>query len=203
MLLGDPMSRLVSMLVIFAVALSAGLFVHASVSAQEPSVLLQPNPQDGVSCEAVLEDLHASAEVGMGSEMGPLTKVIQVFGIAPGMELVPVGVMLNFEDSSTWYGKQQPFSSTVPLKWGIGGFRSELDGSTKLTGLIVPIGGTIANFEMVEGKMTPLKTPWEGALETGALVIKPVDITNPKEWVYVYSSYTPENWNCEQGSVFP
>jgi hypothetical protein len=109
--------------------------------------------------------------------------------------------MLNFENSSTWFGKQQPFKSI--LKWGFGGFRTEPDGSTKLTGLIVPVGGTIADFKLMEGKMTPLKKPWTNALETGSLVIKPVDITNTKEWVYVYSAYSPEDWNCTQGIIIP
>lgn len=178
-----------------------GLGVHASLSVAGSSETLSSGFVKGISCQAELDALHASAESGTGSELSPISKVIQVYGILPGYELVPVGVILNFEDSSTWYGKQQPFETI--LKWGMGGFRTETDGSTKLTGLIVPIGGTIANFELMEGKMTPLKTPWEGALETGALVINPVDITNPKQWVYAYSSYSPENWNCEQGSVFP
>lgn len=180
------------------VLLALGLASHAVISADDAFTL---SPQDSAFCPVELAALHESAEEGMSAELTPISKVIQIYGIAPGYELVPVGVMLNFEDSSSWFGKQQPFETI--LKWGMGGFRKEADGSTKLTGLIVPIGGTIANFELMEGKMTPLNTPWAGALETGSLVIKPVDINNPNEWVYVYSSYAPEDWNCDAGIIFP
>jgi hypothetical protein len=180
------------------VLLTVGLGVHAFVLGMDAGAVLPQSPSDGLSCQAELDALYAYAAEGMGFEPSPITTIHQVFGIAPGMYLVPSGVILNFEDSSTWFGRQQPFDSL--LKWGHGGFRHESDGTTKLTGLIYPIDGN--QYQLMEGTMTPLNTPWDGALETGALVIQPADPNNPKEWVYVYSSYAPADWNCEQGTIW-
>lgn len=192
------MKRLISIFVAAFLLVGASAFAQETYSASpvNENTIVEPG-----ACDSALADLYDYASTGLGYEPTPISKIIQVYGIAPGYELVPKGVILNFEESNVWFGQQQPFAPL--LKWGFGGFRHETNGNTKLTGLIVPIGGTIANFQVMEGTMIPKAVPFEGAEETGALVITPGDPDNNHVWTYVYSTFTPENWDCSENSIFP
>ncbi|MEK6970804.1 MAG: hypothetical protein AABW68_03880 [archaeon] len=160
-----------------------------------------PEQAASVFCPVELGALHADASAAVGFDAPPISKVIQVYGILPGKELGPIGVILNFEGSTMWYAKQQPFSDE--LKWGFGGWRTKEDGSTHLGGLLVPVGGTIVDFDLMSGEMVPLKVPLDSlAIESGALTILPEDPSDPNVWIYGYSSYAPNDWNCEQGNFF-
>jgi hypothetical protein len=81
------MKRYFSSIAVVLLVLSIGLGAHASVSITGASVLPEGSVIESHTCQEELDALHAAAESGMGSEMGPLTKVIQVYGILPGYQL--------------------------------------------------------------------------------------------------------------------
>ncbi|MBI4043678.1 MAG: hypothetical protein HY393_02645 [Candidatus Diapherotrites archaeon] len=145
------------------------------------------------ACDNVLSGLHADAASALGYEPPPVSKVVQVSWLGPDYVKYPVGAILFFEDSPVWYGKQFPFDQN--LKWGFGDIRKE-GLITKLVGLIIPIGGTIADFQLALGVMTPFNKPMDNAEESGLLVFTPADPASTLSWVYVYDIYSPENWPC-------
>jgi hypothetical protein len=193
------MKRLILLVLFSLFFLGVGGFTSSFETRSPSASLISPSLPE-IACQSALDDLYTFASTGLGYLPNPISKIIQVYGIAPDNVLVPSGVIMNFEDSPIWYGKQQPFD--LDLKWGLGGYCGGESGAM-LTGVLIPAGGTMADFKIMEGKMTPKLVPWEGAEETGALVIKPADPDNNKTWTYVYSTYLPENWDCNAGSVFP